>query len=580
MFYLFFIMRRFFGRVKGFSTDVAVLTAFGYNTLDLDLPNPFSRKTCMQTALIFILVGILFVLAFLLLRMALFGRPQPYVAPTAVPETDRVQMAAHLSRAIQFQTVSHAGFDPIESGSYHTVQAFLGIRRLLQEMYPRLHRSLKVETVQEFSLLYTWQGSDNDLAPILLGAHLDVVPVEPGSDIVWAHPPFAGQAAEGYIWGRGAMDFKNGVTGILEAVEGLLKAGYQPRRTVYLAFGHDEEVGGMNGARQIAALLQKRGVHLHSVLDEGDPVLEEVFPGLRRPVAMVGVAEKGFLSLELYVETPGGHSSMPPAQTSIGILSGAIQRLEAHPMMIRPVFVLPLLRKIGADLPLGIRFLAANYGLFRNAVHRQLQKSPRTNALMRSTLAVTTISGGVKDNLLPRQARAVVNCRIMPGDTIQSVMATVENVIADPRVKITPLPVEPQTALRKAGTLVKAGASPRKGKASPVEGSLRMAVRPGEATRVNGWEPTEVSDVEGDEYRLLEQTIRQVFVNTVVAPSVMMWATDARHYTDICRQVLRFTPVVLVPDELERQHGVNERLSLENLVHMVHFYMQWIQNHG
>jgi acetylornithine deacetylase/succinyl-diaminopimelate desuccinylase-like protein len=174
----------------------------------------------------------------------------------------------------------------------------------------------------------------------------------------------------------------------------------------------------------------------------------------------------------------------------------------------------------------------------------------------------------------------VVNCRIMPGDTIQGVMAFVEGAIADPRVKITPLPVEPQSALRKAGVLVKAGASPKKGKASAAEGSLRMAVRPGEATRVNGWEPSEVSEVSGDEYRLLEKTIRQVFVNTVAVPSVMMWATDARHYSEICRQVLRFTPIVLVPDDLGRQHGINERLSLENRVHMVHFYRQWIQNHG
>jgi acetylornithine deacetylase/succinyl-diaminopimelate desuccinylase-like protein len=159
-------------------------------------------------------------------------------------------------------------------------------------------------------------------------------------------------------------------------------------------------------------------------------------------------------------------------------------------------------------------------------------------------------------------------------------LETVERVIADGRVKINPLPVEPQSVLRKAGVLIRAGASGRKAKASPPEGSLRMAVRPGETTRVTGWEPSLVSDIHGDEYRLLEQTIRQVFVNTVVAPSVMMWATDARHYADICKQVLRFTPVVLVPDDLDRQHGVNERLSLENLVHMVHFYTQWVRNHG
>jgi len=186
----------------------------------------------------------------MLFRTALFSQTGGSVEPAPEMDVDKALVAGHLGRAIQCQTISNEGADPIDSGSYSRVQAFVGLHKALQDMYPRVYHSLNVEMLNSFSLLYTWPGSDPALQPILLLAHMDVVPAEPGSEGDWTYPPFSGQVADGYVWGRGAIDFKNGVVGILEAVEWLLRNGFQPRRTVMIAFGHDEELGGFNGAQK------------------------------------------------------------------------------------------------------------------------------------------------------------------------------------------------------------------------------------------------------------------------------------------------------------------------------------------
>ena len=208
---------------------------------------------------------------------------------------------------------------------------FLALHEYLKETFPKVHSGLTKETINDYSLLYTWKGSDETLKPILLMAHLDVVPVEPASEADWQHPPFEGQIQDGYIWGRGALDDKAGVMGLLEAVETLLAEGFRPKRTIYLAFGHDEELGGPNGAAKIAELLLSRKVELDYVLDEGLIIANGILP-VSKPVALIGIAEKGFVSLELSVETEGGHSSMPPPNTAIGILSEAVNKLEEGQM--------------------------------------------------------------------------------------------------------------------------------------------------------------------------------------------------------------------------------------------------------
>src|SRR5262245_17919596 len=254
-------------------------------------------------------------------RTLLFTSRQITVAPVAARPIDPGP-PERLAQAFRFRTVSY------QNPKRFDRDQFTGLHRYLAETYPGVHRTCARELVEQYSLLFTWRGSEADLAPLLLLSHQDVVPVEPGTEDDWTYPPFAGRIAEGFVWGRGSMDDKAGVLGLLEAVEDLVRTGFRPRRTIYLAFGHDEEVGGRRGAVQIAKLLASRGVRPALVLDEGLPIAVDLVPDVQNPVAMVGTAEKGYLSVELVVRGEGGHSSTPPPHTTIGILADAISRLE------------------------------------------------------------------------------------------------------------------------------------------------------------------------------------------------------------------------------------------------------------
>ena len=499
----------------------------------------------MLTYLIPALVLLLFIAAFILFRTALFSSAEEAVEPLPPADVDSHTVAEHLGRLVRCQTISWpeaSRFDP---------EAFHELHRELISMYPRTHRVLTVEYVGQYSLLYTWQGKDPELKPVLLMSHQDVVPVEAGSEKDWEHPPFAGEIADGYVWGRGTMDVKGGITAIMESVECLLQDGFRPNRTVYLAFGHDEELSGKEGTGQIVALLQKRGVELDTVLDEGGAIVTGVIPGIERPVALVGIAEKGYISLELSCDSPGGHSSAPPAVTAIGRLSRAVHRLETHPMPARLASVRRLFSRLASDLPYPMRIGLANLWLFGGVVQRRLSATPSTNAMIRTTTAPTVIHAGVKDNILPRQASAVVNFRILPGDTVQDVVEHVRRVVADEGIKLRGFN---ETALPAVSSA-----------AAPVEQDWG-----GRAT-------SPICDADGPAFQLLAHTVRQVFPEAAVVPALVLGATDSRYYAPICDQILRFMPVRYSQGDLGRAHGVNERLSLKNCGDMVRFYMQWVR---
>jgi len=439
-------------------------------------------------------------------------------------------MAERLAQAIRLQTVSHQ--DPAQFKG----QEFIGLHEHLEQAFPLAHAALTREIVEEHSLIYTWKGQQEGLKPILLMGHTDVVPAESGTDSGWAHPPFEGRISEGYIWGRGSMDNKNAVLGALEAVEMLLKERFQPRRTVYLAFGHDEEIGGQKGAARIAATLHSRGVELEYVLDEGLAITEGIVPNVSKPVAMVGIAEKGYVSVELTVESEGGHSSMPPKHTAIGILSTAIHKLERNQLPLRMDG--PARQQFGTlapEMSFAMKMVFANLWLFGGLVKRQLAASPATNAMARTTTAPTMFEAGVKENILPTKARAVVNFRLLSGDTIASVIEHVRQTVDDPRVKIEPL-------------------------------------------KGFGGEPSFVSDTASPSFSALEHTIRQVFPKVIVAPGLVMAATDSRHYADLTNGIYRFTPMWVRPGDLDRVHGTNERISIADYEQAVRFYMQLICN--
>jgi carboxypeptidase PM20D1 len=364
---------------------------------------------------------------------------------------------------------------------------------------------------------------------------MDVVPVDPSTERGWTYPPFSGRIADGYIWGRGAMDDKISVLGLLEAVEHLLREGFQPQRTIYLAFGHDEEIGGQNGAAKIAALLRDRQVGLDFVLDEGGNVTDGIVAGISSPVALIGIAEKGYLNLELTVNSPGGHASTPPAHTAIGILSSAIHKLERASFPSRLTEpTRKLFEFIGSEMGSAQRVMVANLWLFEPWVRQQMENSPLAGAMIRTTQAATIFEAGIKENILPVRARVVINYRLLPGETAETVVEHVRKIIANPQIEVTQL-------------------------------------RP-------SFGPSPVSDTESDSFTLLQRTIRQIAPHAIVAPFLLVAATDSRYYLPLTKNIYRFLPITIRAEDAKRYHGVDERVSVSDYEQCVRFFIQLIRN--
>lgn len=483
----------------------------------------------MKKALGIIALGLAGLLAILVIRTLGFASKQVSVQPAVPVSLAADALATRLAQALRFQTVSH------QDSADTDREAFLGLQRYFMETFPLVHSRLKREVVNDYTLLYTWEGREPQRKPVLLLSHIDVVPVEPGTEAKWTYPAFEGQIADGFIWGRGTLDDKFGVVGIFEAVEKLLQDGFQPRTTVILAFGHDEEVGGEHGAQKVVELLLSRGVQAEYVLDEGGAVIQGLVPGIGVPVAAVGIAEKGSVSVELVVNAAGGHSSSPPPQTAVGILSAAVHNVETQqmPVGLRGA-TLHMIEAVGPEMPFGYRLALANLWLLGGVLQQQMLKSPATNASLRTTTAATMINGGVKENVLPSSARAVINFRILPGDSVQSVVEHVRTVVNDPRVEVRLM-----------------------------DGSR---------------EPTTEAPIDSPGFVTIARTVREVFPDTIVAPYLTIGGTDSRYYAPLTQNIYRFTPIIADASDLTRIHGINERLSVENYQRAVQFFIQLVKN--
>ena len=455
--------------------------------------------------------------------------------PAAPPLTvDADAAAQRLSRAIQARTVSSLDDASLNADQFRALQAHL------QQSYPRVHAALKREVVGDLSLLYTWPGTHAAAKPILLLAHQDVVPIAPGTESNWQAQPFAGEIKDGFVWGRGAWDNKANLISQLEAVEMLLAQGFHPRQTIYLAMGADEEVGGLRGAKKIAELLAARGVKLDFVLDEGLLITEGILKGLEKPAALIGIAEKGYLSVVMRATGTPGHSSMPPAAGTgaIGMLSGALARLEDKqmPAHIRGV-AKEMFDTIAPEMSGFGRVALSNLWLFGPVVQRQLEGGASTNAMLRTTTAPTVLAAGNKDNVIPGEASATVNFRLLPGDTRESVMQHVHDAV---------------------------GPQP--------EGRFELKSLDGSS------EPSPISPTASTSYALLSRTLRSLFPETLVAPGLMIAATDSRHFTAVSDHIYRFSPVRAKSEDLARFHGTNERVSIANLGELIRFYVQLLRN--
>ena len=468
--------------------------------------------------------GVLLALfATLVWRAATLRSKQLRVDAVAPSGADPAPLADRLAAAVRLRTVSHQEPGPADAAQFD------GFVRYLERAFPSVHASLTREVIGGYSSLFTWAGSDGGVAePVLLMAHMDTVPVEAESEAAWTHPPFGGEIADGFVWGRGTLDDKVGVLGVLEAVERLLGEGFRPKRTVLLAFGQDEEVGGTTGAQAVAARLAERKVRLDFVLDEGGAIVSGFLPGLESPVATVGIAEKGYVSVELSVETAGGHSSIPPATTAIGVLSAAIQRLDATrcPRASTPC---ALARLLGSECRSRSGSCSPTCGCSGRSSSASCRRSPATNAASARRPLRRCFAAGVKDNVLPATARAVVNFRILPGETVETVVEHVRRTIDDPTITVKIL---------------------------------------GE-----GDNPSPLSDPDAPAFTRVARAIRATFPGIVVSPFLSLGATDARYYTIVSQNVYRFAPYRLRAEDLARIHGTNERISINDYVGMIRFYV-------
>jgi carboxypeptidase PM20D1 len=458
------------------------------------------------------------------------GSRQIHVPPAPPLAFDEKGLADKLAGAIRFQTIASRE-DP-DAGAAE----FLKLHVYLQQRFPRVHASLQRELVGRYSLLYTWPGTDPQARPVMFLAHQDVVPVAPGTQAQWQASPFAGEVKDGFVWGRGAWDNKGNLIAQLEAVEQLLANGFKPRQTVYLGFGHDEEVNGLRGAREMAALLEQRKVRLDFLIDEGLLITEGIMPGLQAPAALIGIAEKGYMSVVLKIPATPGHASMPPPKgtSAIGMMSAALRRLddEQLPAGIRGV-AREMFDTIAPEMSGFQRVALSNLWLFGPLVQAQLEKGASTHAMLRTTTALTIVNAGNKDNVLPGQAEATVNFRMLPGTSRDDVMQHVKSKVGD-RFELMALP----------------GAA----EASPV------------------------TPVQSGSYQLINRTVRSLFPGTIVAPGLMIGGTDSIHFARVSDHIYRFSPVRAKPEDLSRFHGTNERISTANLAELVRFYHQLLQN--
>lgn len=475
----------------------------------------------------FLGLALLLFITYILFKTFTFSSNQLQVDPISKIEIPDAAID-RFTDALKLKTISHE--DPANFDS----SAFRAFNQLIIDHFPLVDSLLDKKLFNEFSHLFTWKGSDASLKPIVLMGHIDVVPI--ASPDQWSEDPFGGAVKDGIIWGRGTIDDKFSVIGVLESVEMLLKEGYRPKRTIYLAFGHDEEVGGDLGAVPMAEYLEGQGIEAAFVLDEGYAITQKLIPGVEPDVAFIGVAEKGSTSIELIVEKVGGHSSRPDKETAIDIMSSAVSKLKANPLEARFTTAMHgFMDMVGPEMGFVNKMGFANRGIFKKLIISTYENaSGAGNALLRTTTAPTIFEAGIKENVIPFRARAIINFRIIPGQTADDVMAHVKEIIDDERVK----------------------------------------------ARFYGFntDPSPMSSTDTDGYEIINRTIRENFPEALTAPNLVIAATDSRHFTGVSPNVYRFVPYHINQDNIQTFHGIDERIPVEDYKDAIRFYRQLIIN--
>ncbi len=449
------------------------------------------------------------------------------VTPVSI-DVDVAGAADRVAQAVRFRTVSNQRVENFPEAEFDAFVAWL------EETYSEAFAAAPAQKLAGHTLLLRWQGTNATLAPILLTGHYDVVPVIPGSEGDWQHPPYAGEIVDGIIWGRGALDDKSAVIAQLEALTKLVQEGFQPARTVYFSFGHDEEVGG-SGAAAVTAHLAEQGVQLAWSLDEGSFLFDGLLPGLSNLFGSINVAEKGSVTIQIVAHGAGGHSSMPPKDYAVNRLAHALTALQANPL---PGGLSGLSEQMfdaaSRHMSFAYRVPFANRWLFDGMLDSQLSAVTFGNAMLRTTIAPTMLSGSIKTNVLPTEAVATVNFRIHPRDTVESVVEHVRSVVESEHVEVRHQPN-------------------------------------------SGRNPSKVSSWDSAGFQIVSTATREVFEGAAIAPGLMIAASDTRHYSKVADDSFRFNPMVVTQEDLTGFHGTNEKISVGNLAQGVRAYYRTLQ---
>lgn len=477
----------------------------------------------MKKILLFLLLAVIVLVAVLFVKTASFKSKQISQVDGKRKEFQVDESAVkHLSDAIKINTTSYDDDATVNQAAFDSFFTFL------KTEYAPVFQNLEDTIINQRSLLLKWKGKNENAKPVILYAHLDVVPIEETTKAKWTHEPFSGEIADGFIWGRGAMDDKGSLISIFEALKRLQTKNFTPERTVYFAFGSDEEIGGKKGAAMIADYLRAQKVSFEFYMDEGGMVSEGIVPNIKRPVALIGTAEKGYVTLELTANVKGGHSSHPPKESALDVITSAIKKLHDNPEQARTIeTVSEFLEFVGPEMPQPIKAVFANRWLFRPLILKEYEKSDEGRALLRTTEVATVINAGNKENVIPSLVTAKVNFRILNDETTKDVIERATKTINDTLVKIT------------AGEL---------------------------------YEPSRNSSSSTYGFKLLQQTSAEVFPDAIVTPFLMLGSTDSKHFQDITENTYRFFPVRMNSDLLGTIHGINERIGVKDYMETISFY--------
>ena len=467
-----------------------------------------------------LLAALAALIALMLIRTARFTPPAAEALPAEDVSFDEDAAVRALGELVRCRTVSYADHSLEDEGEFEKLIA------LLPELYPNVFRACTMERLPDRALLFTWKGRTPG-NPAVLMAHYDVVPVESEN---WQRDPFGAEIVDGVMWGRGTLDTKVTFNGILSGADNLIREGFVPEHDIYFAFSGQEEINGP-GAVRIVEKFTREGIVPELVLDEGGAVVENVFPGVKAPCGLIGIAEKGMLNLEYSVASGGGHASAPAPHTPVGRLAMACAAVEAHPFpfhVTKPAA--EMFDTLGRHSTFLYRMIFANLWCFGPVLDRITKKSGgELNALMRTTVAFTQMQGSKAPNVIPPSASMVSNIRLNPLDSVNGATEYIRGVIKDKDISLT----------------VK-----------------------------DHMEPSPISRTDCEGWRRVSRAVADTWKGCIVSPYLMVQCSDSRHYRDLSDRVYRFSAADLTKEERGTIHGNNERIRLETVRRSVEFFMR------